>query len=401
MGSMVYPVDPNEDNMADKYDDLFDFYIKLYDDAISRFRELDNKIARYLSAYSILIALTGFVGLNIRPLFNGSSGDIWISINYIVLVAIVLFLIPGYCYLLSALKMEGLSRFAYDDSVIEFFLENQPIDIKYALSRRAKEAIEYNMLAGNQKGKKIAKAFKWSVPSMVLFVVSLLLAIFNVYAASNIQPGTEREDVTMSKRNQPNPPQHSQPESESLRGAYPNPEVEAPRNVLITEGYEPPKQLLQHWYLQHWYLQQIIDDFRESEWEPMGMTPRSDFVKIEVLHMPHEPPELPKGQAAVYVFSTRDYVLKIGKAEQDAQAEYNSQYYINSTSKTLAESLVNCNSRSLYLNTENVGDWIKKNTTRVNFILSPAYSGNNKILDMLAIFVEKRLQHLYDPRLRQ
>ena len=396
---MAYPVDPDEDNMADKYDDLFDFYIKLYDDAISRFRELDNKIARYLSAYSILIALTGFVGLNIRSLFNGSSGDIWISINYIVLVAIVLFLIPGYCYLLSALKMEGLARFAYDDSVIEFFLENQPIDIKYALSRRAKEAIEYNMLAGNQKGKKIAKAIKWSVPSMVLFVVSLLLAIFNVYADSNIQPGTEREDVTMSKRNQPNTPQHSQPQSESLRSAYPNPEVEAPRNVLITEGYEPPKQLLQHWYLQHWYLQQIIDDFRESEFEPMGMIPRSDFVKIEVLPMPHEPPELPKGQAAVYVFSTRDYVLKIGKAEQDAQAEYNSQYYINSTSKTLAESLVNCNSRSLYLNTENVGDWIKKNTTRVNFILSPAYSGNQEILDMLAIFVEKRLQHLYDPRL--
>ena len=81
MGSMAYPVDPDEDNMADKYDDLFDFYIKLYDDAISRFRELDNKIARYLSADSILIALTGFVGLNLRSLFNGSAWDIWVTIN--------------------------------------------------------------------------------------------------------------------------------------------------------------------------------------------------------------------------------------------------------------------------------------------------------------------------------
>ena len=386
-----------EDNMANKYDDLFDFYIKLYDDAISRFRELDNKIARYLSAYSILIALTGFVGLNLRSLFIRSEWDVWITINYIILGAIILFLIPGYCYLLSALKMEDLERFAYDDSVIEFFLENRPIDIKYALSHRAKEAIEYNMLLGTQKGKKITKAIKWSVPSMVLFVISLLLAIFNVYAASNIQPETEREDVTMSKINRPNTPQHSQPGSESLRSAYPNPEVKAPRNVRITEGYEQPKQLLQHWYLQ-----QIIDDFREFEFEPMGMTPRSDFVKIEVLPMPHEPPELPKGQAAVYVFSAKDCVLKIGKAAQNAQAQYNSQYYINSTSETLAKSLVNCNSKSLYyLTLENVGDWIKKNTTRVNFILSPAYSGNKEILDMLAIFVEKRLQHLYDPRLWQ
>lgn len=52
--------------MADKYDDLFDFSIKLYDDEIARFRGLDTKIARYLSAYSILIAVTGFVGFNLR-----------------------------------------------------------------------------------------------------------------------------------------------------------------------------------------------------------------------------------------------------------------------------------------------------------------------------------------------
>ena len=372
MGSVAHPRDPDEDNMANKYDDLFDFYIKLYDDAISRFRELDNKIARYLSAYSILIALTGFVGLNLRSLFNGSTGDIWVTINYIILALIVIFLIPGYCYLLSALKMEDQARFAYDDSVIEFFLENRPIDIKYALSRRAKEAIEYNLFTGDQKSKKIAKAIKWSVLPMALFIVSLLLSIFNVYAASNNHCITEREDVTMSKRNQPNASQRSQAQSESPRDTYPNPEVEAPRNMFITEGYEPPKKSLQNWNPQ-----QIIDDFRKSEFEPMGITPKSDFVKIEVLHMPHKLPELPKGRAAVYVFSTRDCVLKIGKAEQDAQAQYNSQYYINSTSETLAKSLVNSNSLSpCYLTIENVGDWIKKNTTRVNFILSPAYSGN-------------------------
>ena len=153
----------------------------------------------------------------------------------------------------------------------------------------------------------------------------------------------------------------------------------------------------------NWNPQQIIDGFRESEeWKPMGFTPKLDFIKIEVLPMPHERSELPKGQAAVYVFSTKDCVLKIGKAEQNAQVQYNSQYYINSTSETLAKSLLNCNSLGLYsLTIENVGDWIKKNTTRVNFILSPAYSGSKEILDMLAIFVEKQLQHLYDPRLWQ
>ena len=45
--------------MSNKYDDLFDFYLKLYDDEIARFRGLDEKIARYLSAYSILIGTYG------------------------------------------------------------------------------------------------------------------------------------------------------------------------------------------------------------------------------------------------------------------------------------------------------------------------------------------------------
>lgn len=38
--------------MSNKYDDLFNFYLKLYDDEIARFRELDGKIARYLEDHN-------------------------------------------------------------------------------------------------------------------------------------------------------------------------------------------------------------------------------------------------------------------------------------------------------------------------------------------------------------
>jgi len=128
------------ENMPDKYDDLFDFYIKLYDDEIARFRELDGKIARYLSAYSILIALTGFVGLNLRFLLQGGEITPLVIVNYIGLALVLLLLVPGWYYLLSALKLENLQRFAYDESVIQFFSDNEPVNIKYALSQRAKEA---------------------------------------------------------------------------------------------------------------------------------------------------------------------------------------------------------------------------------------------------------------------
>lgn len=167
--------------MPNKYDDLFDFYLKLYDDEIARFRELDGKIARYLSAYSILIALTGFVGLNLRFLLPSGELTWLVNANYIGLACILLLLIIGWYYLFSALKIEELKQFEYDDSMIEFFSSHDLVDIKYALSKKAKEAIEYNVKVGDKKAEKMTKAFKWSLPAMGLFVASLLLAMFNVY----------------------------------------------------------------------------------------------------------------------------------------------------------------------------------------------------------------------------
>ncbi len=173
--------------MADKYDDLFGFYIKLYDDEIARFRGLDTKIGRYLSAYPILIALTGFVGVNLRFLLGSSGLNLWVLANYICLACVFVAYTVGFYYLISALKMENLQRFAYGDSVIEFFLKHQPINIKYALARRAKEAIEHNVSLGNRKSEKIAKAINWSfsLPTMAFLAASVLLAIGNVYFASD------------------------------------------------------------------------------------------------------------------------------------------------------------------------------------------------------------------------
>ncbi|MEN8214883.1 MAG: hypothetical protein ABFS56_00580 [Pseudomonadota bacterium] len=99
------------------------------------------------------------------------------------------------------------------------------------------------MAAGDRKSEKIAKAFKWSFPAMALFVGSLLLAMFNVYFASNsnsnvVQP--KERSFTMSEQNQSNSNTSQQPQDQSQMPS-PNPNVQAPPNVLITEGYSPPK----------------------------------------------------------------------------------------------------------------------------------------------------------------
>ncbi len=175
--------------MTDKYTNLFEFYVKLYDDEIARFRSLDAKIARYLSAHSILISLTGFVGVSLRFLLHDPRLiSILVVANYLCLACIFVVYVMGFYYLTSALKVENLKRFNYDDSMIELFLSHRSVDIKYALVRRAKEAIEYNVIIGDKKSEKLARAIRWSFSwqTMLLLAVSVLLAMFNTYFASNI-----------------------------------------------------------------------------------------------------------------------------------------------------------------------------------------------------------------------
>lgn len=173
-------------NMASEYDDLFDFYIKLYDDEIARFRSLDTKIARYLSAYSILVALMGFVGVSLRFLLRDPGSNVLISVNYGFLACVFVAYSMGLYHMISALKVQDLARFAYDQSMIEFFAKHKRNEIKYALVRNAKKAIEYNVSVGNEKSAKMAKAINWSFSpcTMMLLVASILLAVYNSCCSS-------------------------------------------------------------------------------------------------------------------------------------------------------------------------------------------------------------------------
>jgi len=165
--------------MASKYDELFDFYIKLYDDEIARFRSLDAKIGRYLSAYSILVALMGFVGVSLRFLLHDPGSNVLVSVNYVFLACVFVAYFIGFYHMIRALKVQDLARFAYDQSMIEFFVNHKRNEIKYALVRNAKEAIEYNALVGDEKSAKMAKAIRWLFYTMTLLVASILLTVYN------------------------------------------------------------------------------------------------------------------------------------------------------------------------------------------------------------------------------
>ena len=76
-----------------------------------------------------------------------------------------------------------------------------------------------------------------------------------------------------------------------------------------------------------WNPAQLLTDFLVvAELGQIKMQP--DAIRVETLKMPHRaPPSLPKGKMAVYVFSDKERVLKVGQAGPKSQARYTSQHY--------------------------------------------------------------------------
>ena len=90
-----------------------------------------------------------------------------------------------------------------------------------------------------------------------------------------------------------------------------------------------------------WNPEQLLEDFLAVA-KFAGIELQREAIQIETLPMPHRPPRsLPTGKTAVYVFSERDRVLKVGRVGPRSQARYTSQHYNpRSAPSTLARSLL-------------------------------------------------------------
>ena len=146
----------------------------------------------------------------------------------------------------------------------------------------------------------------------------------------------------------------------------------------------------------NWNPEQLSADFlRVAKLADMPI--HEDAIRVEVLPMPHRPSSLPKGKMGVYVFSDKERVLKVGKAGPRSQARWTSQHYnAGSAPSTLAGSLLKDEDavRRCGLNEENVSDWIRENTDRVNFLLD---AGEGVwILTLLEAFTQCRLRPVFE-----
>ncbi|MDA7966853.1 hypothetical protein [Ruegeria sp.] len=130
----------------------------------------------------------------------------------------------------------------------------------------------------------------------------------------------------------------------------------------------------------------------------LGISPTEE-VTIDYWSAPHIPKALPASKRAVYVFvlASSNRVIKVGKAGPKSNARYQSQHYGFSAQSTVAGAIVSNPIIWPLLGIDeiaesSVGDWIKKNTARWNFLL-------NKEDDLVASKLETYLRAKFGPML--
>ncbi len=107
----------------------------------------------------------------------------------------------------------------------------------------------------------------------------------------------------------------------------------------------------------------------------------------------HKPLKLPSGKMAVYTFVYNGIFLKIGQANQNSNARYQSHpYNVGSADSTLAKSLLKDPSMSGLVNANNVNQWIKDNCERFDVII------DTKHQKVALNFIEGLLHYKYNPK---
>lgn len=121
-------------------------------------------------------------------------------------------------------------------------------------------------------------------------------------------------------------------------------------------------------------------------------------IHVEEQRAPHSPPSrLPEGKMAVYVFFLGEECLKVGKVGPRSHARYTSHHYDpNSSKSNLAKSMLDDRSNLglSYLDERTIGDWIKRNTDRINFIVDSGLG--IPVLTLLESFLQCRLRPRFE-----
>jgi hypothetical protein len=153
--------------------------------------------------------------------------------------------------------------------------------------------------------------------------------------------------------------------------------------------------------------QTLADSLKQEFLQITGISVEANFLSMGASH---QPSSLPIGMQGVYVFLTDAHCFKVGKAGPKSKARWNSHHYNldETTPSAFTKSIVknkpkfkeyfahSQHSEIDQLEKGNIGDWIRSNISRIEFLLPE--SEGRYALSLLEALVQFRLKPKYEGR---
>lgn len=249
----------------DKYEHLFNLAKSVFQEELDRFYRIDGKASQYLTILTLLIGAGGYFGnWVIDNAFPPSSFIEWLL--FLLACGIIASLVFAWYFNFRVLKSHALIKLPLDDETIEFYSNNELVDIHYAMTNGIKDALNKNKATTDKKSKFLFRGYK-----AILTTGTLLLIFIMVFLVRN---GEEKptntkamEVVQMSEEttdNGNNKPVEPPANVEKPPKATPDPKVKPPQFQVVTEGYDPSQA------------QRIVEEAKKS-----SATDSSDSKKKE------------------------------------------------------------------------------------------------------------------------
>jgi len=222
----------------EKYKELFELSKDVFAEELSRSERIDNKASKYLTALTFLLGVFAVFNKQILQSTIPPENSLeWIII--IVDILLLFLMVVAWFVIFSVFKIHQYAKIPID---VDFFDNNELIDIYYAMSKGLKSNNEQNKENGDKKSKRLYHGY------ILIQIIVILLCIFSfLLVAKSWQGQVKKEAVKMSQsqnqrnNNSQNSNTGTSSSNSSSPNQTPNPKIKPPTFQMVTESYDPSK----------------------------------------------------------------------------------------------------------------------------------------------------------------
>jgi len=169
----------------DKCEFLYGYGREAFEDELKRFRNIEDKSAKYLSFLSIgVVAYT----LAVR-LFSTSIYPWEIPLQGVSCLAVAityLYMISSWSLLYRALKVAEMPRLPFDLAFIEKYEPETLPSIQFALMKTCSSAVKHARSVNIEKSKLLCQGYESVAMSMIMLTISLVLILLSIASTTEI-----------------------------------------------------------------------------------------------------------------------------------------------------------------------------------------------------------------------